>query len=100
MCNLLTKAILHGHRGPLSASKITLEYKDCKTTYRIGHFTDKRGYNFYPKGIQSPLIEGSNRAKFLHVDTKPRVSVISLKIHVSEIINRCQNDAIIERCYY
>lgn len=60
MHNRPTEATVHGPTGPLPSSKITLECKDCKTTYGIGHFTDASGRHFYPKGIQSPLIEASN----------------------------------------
>ena len=60
MHNNPTKAIVHGSMGPLPASKITLECKECITTYGIGHFTDESGALIYPRGIQSPFIEASN----------------------------------------
>lgn len=47
----------------LSASqKINLEYKVCKTTYGIEHFTNQSRSHIYPKGIQWPLIEASNES--------------------------------------
>lgn len=49
MHNQPSKAIVHGAAGPLPASKITLECKDCKTTYGICHFSDKNGRHFYPR---------------------------------------------------
>ena len=60
MHNQPSKAIVHGTTGPLPASKVTLECKNCKTTYGIGHFSDEDGHHFYPSDKQSPLIEASN----------------------------------------
>lgn len=60
MHNQPSKAIVHGTTGPLPASKVTLECKNCKTTYGIGHFSDEDGRHFYPSDKQSPLIEASN----------------------------------------
>ena len=60
MHNQPSKAIVHGAAGPLPAIKITLECKDCKTTYGICHFSDENGRHFYPKDLQMPLIEASN----------------------------------------
>ena len=55
-----TKVIAHGSTGPLPASKLALECKECKTTYGIGHLTDQSGAHIYPKGIHSPFTEASN----------------------------------------
>ena len=60
MHNQPSKATVHGATGQLPASKITLECKNCKTTYGIGHFSDESGRHLYPNDIQSPLIEASN----------------------------------------
>ena len=55
-----TKVIVHGSTGPLPASKLALECKECKTTYGIGHFTDQSEAHIYPKGIHSSFTEASN----------------------------------------
>ena len=60
MHNQPSKATVHGATGQLPASKITLECKNCKTTYGIGHFSDESGRHLYPNDIQSPLIEACN----------------------------------------
>ena len=46
--------------GPIPASKITLECKDCGISYGIGRYADKTGLQYYPKSVAVDLIEVTN----------------------------------------
>lgn len=54
-----TDAIVYGNTGPLPASKITLECRNCNMKYGVGSYSDGRGKHLYPES--HGLIEVSNR---------------------------------------
>ena len=60
-----TNAIVYGNTGPVPASKIALECRNCNMTYGIGSYSDGRGKHLYPE--PHGLIEVSNKT---YVDRK------------------------------
>ena len=60
-----TNAIVYGNTGPVPASKIALECRNCNMTYGIGSYSDGRGKHLYPG--RHGLIEVSNKT---YVDRK------------------------------
>ena len=62
MHNPPTTAKVFTLQGPIPASKITLECRACDMTFGIGRYRDSNGYHYYPKTVQSELIEVTNTA--------------------------------------
>ena len=48
MHNLPSKAVIYGAKGPLPASKITLQCRRCQIIYGVGNYTDDSGQHLYP----------------------------------------------------
>ena len=57
--NPSSNAIVFEVTGPLPATKITLECRNCNTKYGICYFSNERGKHLYPEEFQSHLVEAS-----------------------------------------
>ena len=60
MHNRPTRARLFSLEGPVPASKITLECRNCKISYGIARYTHDGKSHYYPKTFTGGIIEVSN----------------------------------------
>ena len=58
--NRLTRARLFSLGGPVPASKITLECRNCKISYGIARYAHDGKSHYYPKTFTGGIIEVSN----------------------------------------